>query len=229
MPQDFTPIGRALSAPARSDIVNLLMDGSSRPAGELASAAGVSASTASEHLAILVDSGILAVEANGRRRMYRVADARTAAALEQLGLLCPPAEDVGYYRTRDARRLADARFCYDHLAGRLGVALTESMSEHGWLGADLALSPTGDAALTERGIDVAALRAGRRRLTRPCADWTERRPHLAGAVGASVAAHFLAMKWIERGHPRAVRVTRAGRAALTDVWLVPADAVPIAL
>lgn len=202
------------------------MDGSARPASELASVAGVSTSTASEHLAVLLDAGILVVEANGRRRLYRIADARIAAALEQLGLLCPPTEDLGYFRTRDARRLADARFCYDHLAGRLGVALTESMSDHGWLGDDLALSASGDSALTERGIDLVALRAGRRRLTRPCADWTERRPHLAGAVGAAVAAHFIAQRWIEREHPRAVRITRAGRAALTEVWLVPADALP---
>lgn len=202
------------------------MDGSSRPASELASAAGVSASTASEHLAVLVDAGILVVATHGRRRLYRIADGRIAASLEQLGLLCPPTDDLGYSRTRDARRLADARFCYDHLAGRLGVALTESMSDHGWLGDDLELSPSGDVALTERGIDLPALRAGRRRLTRPCADWTERRPHLAGALGAAVAAHLVAQRWIEREQPRAVRITRAGRAALTEVWLVPADALP---
>lgn len=202
------------------------MDGSSRPASELASVAGVSASTASEHLALLVDAGILEVATSGRRRLYRIADDRIAAALEQLGLLCPPTEDLTYYRARDARRLADARFCYDHLAGRLGVALTESMSGHGWLGDDLALSPSGDAAFARRGIDLAALRAGRRRLTRPCADWTERRPHLAGALGAAVAAHFVAQRWIERERPRAVRITRAGRVALTEVWLVPADALP---
>ncbi|MGR0319673.1 ArsR/SmtB family transcription factor [Agromyces sp. ZXT2-3] len=226
MPRDFTTIGRALSAPARSDIVNILMDGSSRPAGELASVAGVSASTASEHLAVLVEAGILVVQANGRRRLYRIADGGIAAALEQLGLLCPPTEDLTYYRARDARRLADARFCYDHLAGRLGVAVTESMSVAGWLGDDLALTAGGDAALAERGIDLAALRAGRRRLTRPCADWTERRPHRAGSLGAAVAARFLAQRWIERELPRTVRITRAGRIALTEEWRVPADALP---
>lgn len=226
MPRDFTTIGRALSAPARSDIVNILMDGSSRPAGELASAAGVSASTASEHLAVLVDAGILVVETSGRRRLYRIADGGIAAALEQLGLLCPPTADLTYYRARDARRLADARFCYDHLAGRLGVAVTESMIVAGWLGDDLALTSGGDAALAERGIDLAALRSGRRRLTRPCADWTERRPHLAGSLGAAVAAHFLAQRWIEREQPRAVRITRTGRLALAEEWRVPADALP---
>lgn len=226
MPRDFTTIGRALSAPARSDIVNILMDGSSRPAGELASVAGVSASTASEHLAVLVEAGILVVETNGRRRLYRIADGGIAAALEQLGLLCPPTEDLTYYRARDARRLADARFCYDHLAGRLGVAVTESMSNAGWLGEDLAVTSDGDAALAERGIDLVELRAGRRRLTRPCADWTERRPHLAGSLGAAVAAHFLAQRWIERERPRAVRITRTGRIALTEEWRVPADALP---
>jgi DNA-binding transcriptional ArsR family regulator len=226
MPRDFTSIGRALSAPARSDIVNLLMDGSARPAGELSSVAGVSASTASQHLAVLVDAGLLVVATNGRRRLYRIADGGVAAALEQLGLLCPPTEDLTYYRARDARRLADARFCYDHLAGRLGVAVTEAMSDLGWLDDDLVPTSSGDAALAERGIDLAALRAGRRRLTRPCADWTERRPHLAGSLGAAVATEFLAQRWIERDRPRAIRITRAGRAALTEVWLVPADALP---
>lgn len=228
MPRDFTTVGRALSAPARSDIVNILMDGSSRPAGELASVAAVSASTASEHLAVLVEAGILEVETNGRRRLYRIADGGTAAALEQLGLLCPPTEDLTYYRARDARRLADARFCYDHLAGRLGVAVTDSMSDAGWLGDDLALTARGETALAERGIDLAALRSGRRRLTRACADWTERRRHLAGSLGSAVAAHFLAQQWIERDVPRAVRITRAGRTALPKEWGVPADALPVA-
>lgn len=220
MTKDFTAIGRALAAPARSDILNLLMDGSTRPASELADAAGISASTASEHLAALLDAGLVDCSPAGRHRMYRLADGGVAAALEQLGHLCPDAPPLSYRRTREAESLAEARFCYDHLAGRLGVALTAAMVERGWLTApDLDLTDAGRRALVARGVESPS---GKRRATRPCVDWTERRPHLAGALGAAIGSRFLEEGWVRRiPGGRGLVVTPDGRRALAE-WGVPA-------
>jgi len=205
-------------------MINALMDGSSRPASELASAAGVSPATASEHLAVLTDAGLVTCTPRGRRRYYRLADAAVASGLEHLGNLCPDAPAVTYRQSRDARALAQARFCYDHLAGRLGVALTDAMIEAGWLdGADLAPTPAAREAFAERGIDLDAL-PSRRRIARRCADWTERRAHLAGALGAAVAARFLDAGWVARiPDGRGLRITRAGWTALEAQWGVPRD------
>jgi len=205
-------------------MINALMDGSSRPASELAAAAGVSPATASEHLAVLTDAGLVTCTPRGRRRYYRLADAAVASGLEHLGNLCPGAPAVTYRQSRDARALAQARFCYDHLAGRLGVALTDAMIEAGWLdGADLAPTPAAREAFAERGIDLDAL-PSRRRIARRCADWTERRAHLAGALGAAVAARFLDAGWVARiPDGRGLRITRAGWTALEAQWGVPRD------
>src|SRR5690606_32868029 len=159
---DFSAVGAALAAPARSAMLSALMDGSSRPASELAAAAGVRPSTASEHLAVLVGSGLLEVAAHGRHRYYRIADDGVADALERLGRLCPETPVRSYRQSREAAALEQARLCYDHLAGRLGVAVAESMTDRGWL--DLrtpTLTDAGHAALSERGLDVAGL-TGRR-------------------------------------------------------------------
>jgi DNA-binding transcriptional ArsR family regulator len=220
MTKDFTAIGRALAAPARSDILNLLMDGSTRPASELADAAGISASTASEHLAALLDAGLVDCSPAGRHRMYSLADGGVAAALEQLGHLCPEAPPLSYRRSREADSLAEARFCYDHLAGRLGVSLTAAMIAHGWLAEpDLDLTEAGRTGLARLGVE---LPVSKRRPTRPCVDWPERRPHLAGALGATIGTMFLAEGWVQRiPGGRGLVMTPAGRAALTE-WGVDA-------
>ncbi|MBT0773210.1 helix-turn-helix transcriptional regulator [Kineosporia sp. J2-2] len=220
MSRDLSTIGRALAAPARATFLAVLMDGSTRPAGELARAAGVSAATASEHLGVLLDAGLVDCVPRGRHRFYRIADDSVAAALEQLGHLCPPAPVLTHAQHRGRRDLLRARLCYDHLAGRLGIALTRSLTGRGWLDpADLALRDDGERAMTALGIDVAALRAGRRPLTRSCPDWTERHPHLAGALGAALATHFTGQNWLtRRPGGRGLDVTAAGRRALTGTW-----------
>lgn len=222
MARDLSVVGHALAAPVRSAFLGMLMDGTSRPASELAAAAGVSASTASEHLGVLLDTGLVACIPRGRQRFYAIADEAVAAALEQLGHLCPPAPAVTYRQSAAARDLVRARLCYDHLAGRLGIAVTEAIVDEGWMDAALG-TPTslGETRLTDLGIDIAALRAGRRQLARPCPDWTERRPHLAGALGAAVATLFLDRGWVvRREQDRGLRITDAGATALRDVWRV---------
>lgn len=216
MSRDFTVIGRALAAPVRSTIINLLMDGSARPAGELATAAGVSASATSEHLAVLLDAGLIRCHTQGRQRFYRVSDSSVAAGLEHIGQLCPAAAVRSLRQSRQQRDLADARLCYDHLAGRIGVALTDTYVEHGWLTPnELSLTASGERAFTDLGIDLPGLHSRRRRLTRPCPDWTERQLHLAGSLGAAIADLFLQRDWTQRRPTgRGLTVTSHGAQAL---------------
>ena len=218
--RDFTDVGRALSAPARSVMVGLLMDGTARPAGELARAAGVGAPAASQHLAVLVAAGLVTYRSQGRHRYYALAGPEVADALEALGALATPTPVAGLRRSREADRLAAARFCYDHLAGRLGVGLADAWVARGWL-ADpevLTLTDAGADGLRGLGVDVDGAVAARRPTTRACPDWTERRMHLAGALGAAVGARFLAAGWVARTSGRGLRLTPSGQALVREEW-----------
>ncbi|MFC8800136.1 ArsR/SmtB family transcription factor [Promicromonospora sp. NPDC057138] len=219
--RDFTAVGRALSTPARSTFLNLLMDGTRRPAGELAQAAGVSASTASEHLGVLVDAGLVTCLQQGRHRYYSLAGGDVATALESLGMLADAAPVSGYRRSRRAEYLAAARFCYDHLAGRLGTGLTDAWVRSGWLAGrdELSLTDAGAVGLREIGVDVDGALTARRATTRACLDWTERRPHLAGALGSAVGARFLDAGWVTRHRSgRGLDVTESGRTLVREAW-----------
>lgn len=203
-------------------MLNLLMDGSSRPASELAAAAQVSPSTASEHLGVLVDAGLVTATSRGRQRFYRIKGPAVARALEELGTMCPETPVISLRQSSEARRLAFARLCYDHLAGCLGVALTESMTAMDWLSdsdGTLQVTSTGLEALAALGIQGRREAPGRRPLCRPCPDWTERRPHLGGALGALLADHALASGWVRRSvSGRGLTVTDSGVAAFKLHW-----------
>jgi len=203
--------------PTRAGIVTSLWDGRARPAGELARLAGVTPATASGHLARLVEGGVLRVEPRGRHRYYRIAGPGVADALETLGQLLSP--KVASPANGVPEPLAQARMCYDHVAGRLGVGITEALLERRllqWREQSFALSTAGRRWFERNGVDVGALERGRRPLLRGCLDWTERREHLGGALGAALAMHLLERDWIrrERGS-RALLVTREGRTGLS--------------
>lgn len=199
MTADLARIGRALGAPARAAMVHVLLDGAPHPAGALGRAAGVGSAAASEHLGVLVAAGLATVEQVGRERHYRLAGPRVAQALELLG--GPADEPVTSLRlSREQRRVRRARTCYDHLAGQLGVALTDRMVALAWVDDALTtVTPAGRTALAARlGIDLDAEPASRRPLVRACRDWTERRAHVAGTLGARLAATALADGWVVR-------------------------------
>ena len=204
--------------PSRAGIVTSLQDGRARPAGELARLVGVTPATASGHLARLVEGGVLRVEPRGRHRYYRIAGPGVADALETLGqLLSPKAASPAANGVPEP--LALARMCYDHVAGRLGVGITEALLARRllqWREQSFALSPAGRRWFERIGVDVGALERARRPLLRGCLDWTERREHLGGVLGAALAMHLLERDWIrrERGS-RALLVTREGRAGLS--------------
>ncbi|MFY0409825.1 transcriptional regulator, partial [Solicola sp. PLA-1-18] len=163
---------------------------------------------------------LVVVDARGRQRFFRLADASVAEALEQLGRLCPTTEVASLRRSREQRDLARARLCYDHLAGRLGVGVAEAWVASGWLvGPDLDLTDRGAVAIVDWGLDVPALARGRRPLTRACPDWTERRPHLAGALGAALARGLVERGWVRRRRGgRGLDVTPLGEDGLRESW-----------
>lgn len=216
-----------IADPARSLMLMQLLDGRARPAGDLAWAAGVTAQTASSHLGKLLAGGLLAVETQGRHRYYRLAGSQVALALESLAAIGATSPVRPRPSTRDARDLGFARCCYDHLAGRLGVAVTGALVERGYLspaeGQRYDLPAAGLAWFAGLGVEVHQLRPGRDGLARACLDWTERKHHLAGPLGVQLMRQLCAKGWLRRSETtRAVQVTRRGWAGLkTELGLDP--------
>ena len=221
--------------PARANMLLALMDGRALTATELAGAGGITPQTASAHLARLTQAGLIVVERQGRHRYHRLASITVAQMLEGIMAVAatPPRLAKAPPRTgpRD-RALRRARTCYDHLAGQIAVAMADRMieCEHVELSSDGGiLTEAGETFLRSIGVDLdrAAPRAKRKRVfCRPCLDWSERRPHIAGTVGTALLATFFARDWVRRvDSSRAVTVTPAGRHALdrafsfdTELW-----------
>ncbi|MGW2488623.1 ArsR/SmtB family transcription factor [Streptomyces sp. NPDC001606] len=226
---DLAAVARLLADGTRAGIRLALLDGRAWTARELARHTGVAPSTATEHLNLLVGGGLLAEERQGRHRSVRLAGPRVAALIESLAELAPrhPARPASLGASGRSRALGRARLCYDHLAGALGLAVTDALLTNGLIAWDPqpSLARAGSAALAEHGIALPT--ASRRPLVRSCLDWTERRPHLGGAVGAAVCSHALAAGWITRiGTSRALALTPAGREAFTDRLHLPPERLP---
>ncbi len=271
---DIVPAAALIAEPTRAAMITALLDDRPLAAGELARLAGVSPATASAHLARLLNGGLVTMIKQGRHRYYHLAGPEVAAAMEALAHLssATPVQVRSLRESRDATALAEARTCYDHLAGRAGVALLEALLAQRILapapgGGQLAacgpngsahpegnggprgngspdgasagyegrhvraapqapirpeafeVTPDGMATLTSFGLNIGALEKTRRRFAGACLDWTERKPHLNGALGAAVTARLLGLGWIERGsRRRAVQVTPAGREGLAATF-----------
>ncbi len=221
-------VAALVAEPSRARVLDALMGGTSLPAGELARRAGIAPSTASEHLARLLEGGLVRCEPQGRERRYRLASQGVAEALEALARIAP-AEPVNSLRAAGrSAALRQARTCYDHLAGQLGVGLTEALVARKLLlvgdGAFI-LSARGESRLAGLGVDVEGARAARRPFARACLDWSERRPHLAGALGAAVADALFTHKWLlRRPGDRALALPPRGEAALEQLGVrLPRD------
>jgi DNA-binding transcriptional ArsR family regulator len=217
MDVDLAAGASAIADPARAAMLDALLDGVPRSAGALAREAGVAPSTASHHLGRLLDAGLVTVAPDGRRRAFRLARPEVAHALEALALVSPPRRVRTLRRATRAEAERAARTCYDHLAGALGVAVCDALLAAG------AISPDGERAYalgpsagdTFAAIGVAPPPPARRAYAIRCLDWSERRPHLAGALGAAVADAMLNRRWVTRVKgSRALVVTDAGRAGL---------------
>lgn len=216
----------ALMADAsRARMLAYLLSGEWASAGELATAASVTAATASGHLAQLLDAGLLVCEPRGRHRYYRLADAEVAQALQALALVAERGSHSRSWASPARQRLRQARCCYGHLAGELGVALLQGLLQAGWLqdtppaGSGWALTPAGQAGLLALGLPATLwTQPGRARLAYPCLDWSERRDHLAGRLARGLLDHALAQDWLRRAPgERALRLTPGGRRQLAPL------------
>jgi DNA-binding transcriptional ArsR family regulator len=232
---DIAAVAEVIADRSRCRMLMALADGRALPAGRLATEAGIAASTTSAHLGRLVDAGMLVVEPHGRHRYYRLAGPDVGELIESIARVAPPMTVRSLREGTAAEALRRARTCYDHLAGRLGVALMEALLSEGILeggdgtfdsarsdrdrlsapGWDIAyvVSDTGRARLASMGVDCSD--AGRRPLVRYCVDWSEQRHHLAGALGARLLRRFEELQWVERRTgTRALTVTEAGARGL---------------
>lgn len=219
-------VAHLFADPARARILKALMDGTMRPAGELAYAAGISAQSASAHLSKLVDGELLVQQAQGRHRYFRIASAAVAEALESLDSLSAA------LRPRDPRspaipkstpaRFLHARTCYDHLAGETAVQVCDAMLKAKWMiadGSDFRVTRLGEKRLQALGVDLGRARGSRRAFARACVDLTQRRPHLGGALGAALLDLYVTQGWILRSQrSRAVNITPKGSAAFRKVF-----------
>ncbi len=208
-------VAGAIAEPARTKMLCSLMDGHARTSTEMAAIAQVSASTASAHLARLKSDGLLTLHTQGRHRYYSLAGPHVAQAIEGLMVLSRNT-NRGFVSTTPTR-LQFARTCYDHMAGTLAVHLHDYFIACGWLVGDGAyqLSAAGEQAMNELGIDVAALRTQRRRFACSCLDWSMRRPHLAGALGAALLQSVIRREWVTQDlDSRALGLTAKGRREL---------------
>ncbi len=219
-------IASLVGEPARTAMLLALMDGRALTAHELAAAGNIGAATASRHLALLVEAGLLAMQRQGRHRYHRLASPDVARVLEGLAQMTQlAAQQTPQRRTvtgpRDAA-LRMARTCYDHIAGRLGVAITQHLLDHGAIAFDGEAGYVTDCAvavLKRLGVDAAALSGaeGKRPHCRPCLDWSERRAHVAGRLGALICSHCLDSGWlVRRKDSRALEVTPIGAVALRN-------------
>ena len=220
-------IAALVGDPARATIVSALLDGRALTASELAFAARIAPQTASTHLAKLTEAGLLSVVRSGRHRYFRLASPTVADMID--GIVAVALEKRPRYRplSPQARALGAARICYDHLAGRLSVDLTDSYVAREYVVLDdgaAEITTAGTRFFTEFGIELPTLRSTRRHLCRLCLDWTERRPHIAGAVGAAITARYFDLGWLERmngGH--AVIVTPLGRRGFLKTFGIDAS------
>jgi DNA-binding transcriptional ArsR family regulator len=225
---DIAPAAALMADPTRAAILQALMPDRPLAAGELARMAGVSAATASFHLAKLLEGGMITVVRQGRHRYYRLAGHEVAAAVEALGLISPVLPVRTLRQSREAAALAEARTCYDHLAGRAGVEMLAGLLRQGWLEQNSGRTSGGDASsprfeitgagakeLDSFGLDMLQIRRSRRHVAGTCLDWTQRRGHLNGALAAAITSRLFGLGWIEHGpRRRSVRVTPAGMGGL---------------
>lgn len=210
---DFSHVAKLMADSSRAAMLDALLGLDGLPATELALKANVSLQTASGHLSKLVEGGLVCVEQHGRHRYFRLASTDVAYAIETLTVIAPPARINSLKDSSRAKKIKIARTCYDHLAGKLGVALTGAFIEKGYLVEtqdDYIITNKGEMFFHEFEIDLDSLRKKRRHFARKCLDWSERRYHLAGSLGHAVLMRLFDLNWIEKLPDRAVKITKEG-------------------
>ncbi len=216
--QEISRYAALIGDPTRAAVLTLLLDGRAKTASELAMCSGASAQSLSGHLAKLLHGGLLSMTPQGRHRYYSLDNHTVAEVIEALALLSPPS--LNTFQVNAPRHLCLARCCYDHIAGQLGVAIADSLQQQGWLRMgerEFELTDSGAKTLTNFGLEINALLKTRRTFARVCMDWTERRPHVAGSLGAALLRLLLDRHWIEHTKiSRMLRITPQGHQGLAD-------------
>jgi DNA-binding transcriptional ArsR family regulator len=219
---DFATVALLIGEPTRAAMLAAVLGGQALPASELAYCAGVSPQTASMHLAKLVAAGFMRMTSSGRHRYYALGGSHVAEVLEQLSIIARPSPIRSLRQSEEAKALRFARTCYDHLAGVVGVALTQRLlsmqliEEHG---TTYTITAAGFTWLEQHDINPASVTGSRRAAIRRCLDWSERCPHVAGAFGATLTTWLFDQEWMERvPHSRTVRLTAAGREGFRREW-----------
>jgi DNA-binding transcriptional ArsR family regulator len=219
-------IGALIGDPARANILTALMEGRALTASELSFQARVSPQTASSHLARLLEGNLISLEKQGRHRYYRLASPAVAEVLESMMGLAQGGPPRHRPKTKSDDAIRKARTCYDHVAGRLGVALAKQLTKRGQVilnEREVRVTKAGERFLSELGIDLEPLKAQRRPLLRSCLDWSERQPHVAGSLGAAMAQRFFDLGWVKRPREgRGLVVTSAGLRGFRDKFDVDA-------
>lgn len=215
-----------IAEPARARMLTALMSSEAMTATELAMHGRVTPQTASAHLSAMRDAGLITAEKRGRSRYYKLAGAEVATAIETLQVLAADGLHPGWRSQLDKEPIRIARTCYDHLAGKVGVEMTESMERRGYLrraGRDFHLTSAGERFFVRLGIDVDEARKKHRRFARQCLDWSERRMHLAGSLGAALALRCFQLGWLRRKRDsRVLTVTRDGASQLRRIFSIDA-------
>lgn len=214
-------IASLIGDPARANMLFALMDGRAHTAKELAYYGRVTAQTASGHLAKLTEGGLLSVVKQGRHRYFRIADPKIAEMLETMMVLA--SEPRKPKRTwRHGAQMRQARLCYDHFAGRLGVAIADSFHARGFVELHEEgglITPDGEDFFRKSGLDVQSFKGSKRVPCRSCLDWSERRFHIAGTIGAIVANHCMEKGWVERGRDSRVLTVNQGSLTAFSDWI----------
>ena len=223
---DLAWVASVVGDAARARVLMTLMDRRARTAKELAFLARIAPATASAHLAKLLDCKLVSVEPQGRHRYFRLASPEVAQMIEAIGIVAGESVPLPR-RSRVDEVMATARTCYDHIAGRLGVAIADALQERGHVVLTDGVGEVtaeGHAFFAELGVNLARVGASRRVVCRPCLDWTERRYHVAGAVGAALCEHCLGRNWLRQTRDtRALTISAEGRAAFARLFGIDTD------
>jgi DNA-binding transcriptional ArsR family regulator len=214
---NLAKVASAVSEPSRAAILVALLDGRLHPASELALMSGIKPQTGSFHLAKMMELNLISCEQSGRHRYYKL-NPEVAPILESLLNMTPPSEVKSFKQASQTKAIKKARTCYDHFAGEFGVALTEALVNQSIITEgeqDFILTDTGYDFLNEFGINIDDIRKSKRSFSRKCLDWSERKYHLAGALGKAIVNRFYELNWVEPlTGSRAVKVTALGKAEL---------------
>jgi DNA-binding transcriptional ArsR family regulator len=219
---NIAKVASLVSETSRAAILTTLLDDRFHTASELAYQAGIKQQTASFHLAKLAELNMVTVESQGRHRYYRLANAEIAQILESLLALSPPVEIKSLKQSSELKALKHARTCYDHLAGRLGVELTNFLLEMGYLmesEKEFIVTSKGESFFEDFQIDLEQIKRKKRKFSVKCIDWSERHHHLGGALGNSLLERLLELNWIQRhSKTRAINLTHIGKQGMKEVF-----------